>query len=148
MASNSRSASGAFAFGQIGRLQSVFAFRAVEIIIRLETVRCLQEVTCTDLAEREYGDATSSRGLIGPKKRQNTKGTVFLVAVFPDPFSALLLVFFSVRPSVHHSGTALALSRAFERSSWPGRISSGFANPAARRKQCSPNGLDVRFWSA
>jgi len=53
----------------------------------------------------------------------------------------------SVRPSVRHSGTALRLSRAFERSSWPGSISFDFTHPTPRRKQSSPIGLDARLWS-
>ena len=43
-------------------------------MIRLEAVSCLQEVTYADLAEREYGYATGSRGFIGLKNRGNAKG--------------------------------------------------------------------------
>ena len=46
---------------------------STRIVIRLETVRRLQEVTYAGLAEREYEYARGSRGLIGPKKRQNAK---------------------------------------------------------------------------
>ena len=47
--------------------------KLTQYVIRLETVRRLQEVTLADVAEHECGCATGSRGLIGPKKRQNTK---------------------------------------------------------------------------
>ena len=126
-------------------------YKGFPAVIRLETVRRLQEVTYADLAEREYGYATGSRRLIGPKKRQNTKKN----RIFGGQISASIFGVFgcfflrpSVRLSVRHSGTALRLSRAFERSSWPGSISFDFTHPAPRRKQSSPIGLGVRLGSA
>ena len=84
------------------------------MIIRLETVRRLQEVTYADLAEREYGYATGSRRLIGPKKRQNTKKN----RIFGGQISASIFgVFgcFFLRPSVRPSVIPAQLSDSLER---------------------------------
>ena len=89
--------------------QQILYDHVLILLIRLETVRRLQEVTYADLAEREYGYATGSRRLIGPKKRQNTKRN----RIFGGQISASIFgVFgcFFLRPSVRHSGTALRLS--------------------------------------
>ena len=50
-----------------------------------------------------------------PKIAKTRSLIAFLVAGFRDPFSAFLAVFFSVRPSVRHSGTALRPFRVFRR---------------------------------
>ena len=77
-------------------------------------MRRLQEVTYADLAEREYGYATGSRRLIGPKKRQNTKKN----RIFGGQISASIFgVFgcFFLRPSVRPSVIPAQLSDSLER---------------------------------
>ena len=55
-----------------------------------------------------------------PKIAKARRVIVFLVTGFRDPFSAFLAVFFSVRPSVRHSGRALRPFRVFRR--YHGRV--------------------------
>ena len=69
------------------------------LIIRLETARRLQEVTYADLAERECGYATCSRGLIGPKNRQNTKRSRIFGGWISISIFGVFACFF-LRPSV------------------------------------------------
>ena len=73
-------------------------------------MRRLQEVTYADLAEREYGYATGSRRLIGPKKRQNTKTS----RIFGGQISASIFGVFAcffLRPSVIPAQLSYSLER-------------------------------------
>ena len=83
-------------------------------------MRRLEEVTYADLAERECGYATRSRGLIGPKKRQNAKGNRLFGGWISGSIFGVCGRFFlcpsvCLTLSVRHFGAVLRSFRVFRR---------------------------------